>query len=45
MGFGVGDFAKCDGSSAIPSYLIPDFIDQVCEIDNLVKNQDIIQIE
>ena len=39
------DFAKCDGSSAIPSYLIPEFIDQVCEIDNLVKNQDIIQIE
>ena len=39
------DFAKCDGPSAIPSNIIPDFIDQVCEIDNLVKNQDIIQIE
>ena len=39
------DFAKCDGPSAIPSNMIPEFIDQVCEIDNLVKNQDIIQIE
>ena len=39
------DFAKCDGPSAIPSNIIPEFIDQVCEIDNLVKNQDIIQIE
>ena len=38
------DFAKCDGPSAIPSIMIPEFIDQVCEIDNLVKNQDIIQI-
>ena len=39
------NFAKCDGDSAIPSNLIPEFIDQVCEIDNLVKNQDTIQIE
>ena len=39
------DFAKCDGPSAIPLNMIPEFIDQVCEIDNLVKNQDIIQIE
>ena len=39
------DFAKCDGPSAIPSSVIPEFIDQVCEIDNLVKNQDIIQIK
>ena len=39
------DFAKCDGPSAIPSSLIPEFIDQVCEIDNLVKNQDNIQIK
>ncbi len=39
------NFAKCDGPSAIPSDLIPEFIDQVCEIDNLVKNQDIIQME
>ena len=39
------DFAKCDGDSAIPSNLIPEFIDQVCEIDNLVKNQNTIQIE
>ena len=38
------DFAKCDGPSAIPSSVIPEFIDQVCEIDNLVKDQDIIQI-
>ena len=39
------DFAKCDGPSAISSNVIPEFIDQVCEIDNLVKNQDIIQIK
>ena len=39
------DFAKCDGASAIPSDLIPEFIDQVCEIDNLVKKQEIIQLE
>ena len=39
------DFAKCDGASAIPSDVIPEFIDQVCEVDNLVKNQGIIQIE
>ncbi len=39
------DVAKCDGDSAIPSNLIPEFIDQVCEIDNLVKNQNTIQIE
>ena len=39
------DFAKCDGPSAIPSNAIPEFIDQVCEIDNLVKNQAIIQIQ
>ena len=39
------DFAKCDGPSAIPFNIIPDFIDQVCEIDNLVKNQSIIQID
>ena len=39
------DFAKCDGPSAIPSNIIMEFIDQVCEIDNLVKNQDTIQME
>ena len=39
------DFAKCDGPSAIPLNMIPEFIDQVCEIDNLVKNQSIIQID
>ena len=39
------NLAKCDGPSAIPSDLIAEFIDQVCEIDNLVKNQDIIQME
>ncbi len=39
------NFAKCDGASAIPSDLIPEFIDQVSEIDKLVKNQKIILIE
>ena len=39
------NFAKCDGASAIPSDLIPEFIDQVSEIDKLVKNQQIIHIE
>ena len=39
------NFAKCDGASAIPSNVIQEFIDQVCKIDNLVKNQDNIQIE
>ena len=39
------NLAKCDGPSAIPSDLIAEFIDQVCEIDNLVKNQEIIDIE
>ena len=39
------NLAKCDGASAIPSNVIQEFIDQVCKIDNLVKNQDNIQIE
>ena len=39
------DTAKCDGPSAIPTDLIPKFIDQVCKIDNLVKNQEIIGLE
>ena len=39
------DLAKCDGASAIPSNVIPAFIDQICKIDNLVKNQDILQME
>ncbi len=39
------NLAKCDGPSAIPSDLIAEFIDQVCEIDNLVKNQENIDIE
>ena len=39
------DFAKCDGASAIPSNVIPEFIDQISMIDKLVKNQDIIQIK
>ena len=39
------DSAKCDGPSAIPLNIITEFIDQVCEIDNLVKNQKIIQIQ
>ena len=38
------DLAKCDGASAIPSNVIEEFIDQICMIDKLVKNQDIIQI-
>ena len=38
------DNAKCDGPCAIPADLIPKFIDQVCKIDNLVKNQDIIYL-
>ena len=38
------DFAKCDGASAIPSQVIPEFIDQICMVDKLVKNQDIVQI-
>ena len=33
------------GASAIPSDVIPEFIDQICEIDSLVKNQYKIQIE
>ena len=37
--------AKCDGASAIPSNVIEEFIDQICLIDKLVKNQDIIQIK
>ena len=36
------DFAKFDGPSAITLNIIPEFIDQVCEIDNLVKNKSII---
>ncbi len=38
------DAAKCDGASAIPSNLIPEFIGQVSKIDNLVKNQDILDL-
>lgn len=37
--------AKCDGASAIPSSLIPDFIDQIYQVDNLVKNQAEFKIE
>ena len=39
------DHAKCDGASAIPASVIPDFIDQVCLIDSIVKNQAILQIK
>ena len=39
------DFAKCDGPSAIPMNLIPEFLNQVFQIDNLVKNQPEINIE
>ena len=39
------EVAKCDGASAIPSHVIPDFINQICQIDNLVKNQKVFKIE
>ncbi len=39
------DFAKCDGPSAIPMNLIPEFLNQIFQIDNLVKNQHEINIE
>ena len=39
------DFAKCDGPSAIPLNLIPEFLNQIFQIDNLVKNQPEINIE
>ena len=39
------DFAKCDGPSAIPINLIPEFLNQIFQIDNLVKNQPEINIE
>ena len=39
------DFAKCDGPSAIPINLIPEFLNQIFQIDNLVKNQHEINIE
>ena len=38
------DIAKCDGPSAIPMNFIPEFLSQICQIDNLVKNQDIISL-
>ena len=38
------NLAKCDGASAIPLDVVPEFIDQICKVDNLVKNQNIIQI-
>ena len=38
------ELAKCDGASAIPSHVIPDFINQICQIDNLVKNQKVFKI-
>ena len=37
--------AKCDGASAIPSSLIPEFIHQIYQVDNLVKNQEEFKIE
>ena len=39
------DFAKCDGSSAISLNVISEFVDQICQIDNLVKNQPVFPIE
>ena len=38
------DLAKCDGASAIPTNIISEFVDQVCRVDNLVKNQSNVQI-
>ena len=38
------DFATCDGPSAIPINVISEFVDQICEIDNLVKNQPVVKI-
>ena len=38
------DSAKCDGASSIPLNVISEFVDQVCMVDNLVKNQRDIQI-
>ena len=37
--------AKSDGASAIPSSLIPEFIHQIYQVDNLVKNQEEFKIE
>ena len=37
--------AKCDVSSAIPLNVISEFVDQICQIDNLVKNQPLLSIE
>ena len=39
------EFAKCDGASAIPLNVISEFVDQICQIDNLVKNQPVCPIE
>jgi len=39
------DLAKCDGPSAIPINLIPEFLNQIFQIDNLVKNLPAINIE
>ena len=39
------EFSKCDGASAIPFNVISEFVDQICQIDNLVKNQPLLSIE
>ena len=39
------DLAKCDGPSAIPINLIPEFLNQIFQIDNLVKKLPAINIE
>ena len=39
------EFAKCDGASAIPSNVISEFVDQICQVDNLVKNQPVLHIK
>ena len=38
------DFANCDGPSAIPLNVISEFVDQICQIDSLVKNQPLCKI-
>ena len=36
--------AKCDGASAIPAEIIPEFIEQISQIDDLVKTQSRLKI-
>lgn len=38
------DSAKCDGPSALPLHLLPAFLEQMKQIDELVKSQPVISI-